>query len=92
MLSAFAERGVVVVGFDRSPRMVELARERLAGRGTVELADMTDFDLGRTLDGAVCPINTLLHLTPEPLARHRRTGRGSRGPTQSIFSLVSAMA
>jgi SAM-dependent methyltransferase len=70
MLSGFADRGVEVVGFDRSPRMVELARERLGGRGTVVVADMTDFDLERTFDGAVCPINTLLHLTPAQLARH----------------------
>ena len=31
---------------------------------------MTDFHLGRTFDGAVCPINTLGHLSPEELARH----------------------
>ena len=31
---------------------------------------MTDFDLDRRFDGAVCPINTLLHLTPDQLARH----------------------
>ena len=70
MLAAFAERGVDVAGFDLLPRMVELACDRLRGRGRVVLADMTDFDLGRTFDGAVCPINTLLHLTPGELARH----------------------
>jgi hypothetical protein len=31
---------------------------------------MTHFDLGRTFDGAVCPVNTLLHLSPDDLARH----------------------
>lgn len=31
---------------------------------------MTDFDLGRTFAGAVCPINTLLHLSPDGLAAH----------------------
>jgi SAM-dependent methyltransferase len=70
MLVALADRGLEVVGIDRSPQMVELARERLGGRGEVHEADMTDFDLGRRFDGAVCPINTLLHLTPEELARH----------------------
>ncbi len=50
--------------------MLELARRRLGGRGEVVLADMTDLDLGRRFDGSVCPINTLLHLSPEQLARH----------------------
>jgi hypothetical protein len=31
---------------------------------------MTDFDLGRRFDGAVCPISTLAHLSPDGLARH----------------------
>jgi SAM-dependent methyltransferase len=80
MLEAFADRGIDVAGIDRSERMVELARERLGDRGTVAVGDMTDFDLGRTFEGAVCPINTLLHLTPDELARHldcmvRHTGR-----------------
>jgi SAM-dependent methyltransferase len=70
ILAAFADRGIDVVGVDLSPRMVELAAARLGGRGTVAVADMTDFDLGRAFDGAVCPINTLLHLTPVQLARH----------------------
>jgi cyclopropane fatty-acyl-phospholipid synthase-like methyltransferase len=63
--------------------MVELARRRLGDRGLVVLADMTDFDLGRTFDGAIAPINTLLHLTPDGLARHlawmaRHLERGGR--------------
>jgi hypothetical protein len=33
-------------------------------------ANMTDFHLGEVFDGAVCPINTLLHLTPSDLHRH----------------------
>ena len=72
MLAAFLDRGVDVAGIDVSPRMVELARRRVGGRGAVAVADMTDFDLGRAFDGAVCPINTLLHLTPEQLAQHLR--------------------
>jgi SAM-dependent methyltransferase len=70
MLDAFARRGVEVVGLDLSPEMVELARARLGEHAEVIEADMTDFDLGRTFGGAISPINTLLHLTPEQLARH----------------------
>jgi SAM-dependent methyltransferase len=70
MLEALGERGLDVTGIDLSEPMLELARGRLAGRGTVVRADMTDFDLGLTFDGAVCPINTLLHLNPAGLARH----------------------
>ena len=50
--------------------MVELARARLGDAAEVVLADMTDFDLGRTFDGALCPINTLAHLSARELARH----------------------
>jgi SAM-dependent methyltransferase len=76
MLAAFADRGVDVAGIDRSAEMLELAQRRLGDRGVLVLADLTDFDLGRTFDGAVCPINTLLHLSPEELARHlARTAR-----------------
>ena len=70
MLEALADRGCQVVGIDSSPRMVEISRERLGTRGEVLEADMTHFDLGRTFDGAVCPINTLLHLSPAELGRH----------------------
>lgn len=70
MLEALADRGCQVVGIDRSPRMVELARRRLGTRGEVFEADMARFDLGRAFDGAVCPINTLLHLSPAELGRH----------------------
>lgn len=73
VLEAFARRGVEIVGIDISEPMVEFARRRLARAGVhaeVVLADMTSFDLGRTFDGAICPINTLGHLTPDELARH----------------------
>jgi SAM-dependent methyltransferase len=76
VLEALARRGLEVVGLDSSPAMVELARAR--GLEVVP-GDMTDFDLGRTFDGAVCPINTLAHLTPGGLARHlERMGRHLR--------------
>jgi SAM-dependent methyltransferase len=70
MLVALAGRGIEAVGLDSSPAMVALASGRLGGAGQVVQADMTAFDLGRTFHGAVCPINTLLHLTPEQLAAH----------------------
>jgi SAM-dependent methyltransferase len=70
MLDALARHGVEVVGIDASPQMVEIARRRLGGRAVVLEADMTEFDLGRTFGGAVSPINTLLHLSPDALARH----------------------
>ena len=73
IVEALARRGVEVVGLDRSPAMVEVARRRLKSSGvtaSVVVADITDFDLGRLFDGAVCPINTLAHLSPDDLARH----------------------
>jgi len=70
MLEACARRGIEVVGLDVSPQMVELARKRLGDRADLVEGDMTAFDLGRTFEGAISPINTLLHLTPEQLARH----------------------
>jgi SAM-dependent methyltransferase len=70
MLEALAARGMEVVGLDSSPVMVELARRRLGTAAEVLEADMTTFDLGRTVQGAVSPINTLLHLTPDQLAMH----------------------
>jgi SAM-dependent methyltransferase len=70
MLEALAARGMEVVGLDSSPVMVELARRRLGAAADVLEADMTTFDLGRTFQGAVSPINTLLHLTPAQLAMH----------------------
>ena len=63
MLEALAQRSLAVTGIDLSVPMLELARRRLGDRGTVIRADMTDFDLGETFDGAVCPINTLTLLT-----------------------------
>jgi SAM-dependent methyltransferase len=85
VLEALARRGVEAVGIDRSPAMVELARARGA---EVFLADMTDFDLGRTFDGALCPINTLAHLSPAELGRHlERMGRHLRPGARYLVQL-----
>jgi len=73
MLVAFARRSVEVVGFDLSEPAVEIARRRTAEFGTlptVVVADMVDFGLGRTFGGAICPINTLGHLSRAQLAAH----------------------
>jgi SAM-dependent methyltransferase len=72
IVEALARQGVEAVGIDRSAHMVEVARNRLRGLESagVVLADMTDFSLDRVFDGAVCPINTLLHLAPSDCARH----------------------
>src|SRR4029078_4358645 len=70
VLEALAERALQVAGIDLSEQMLDLARSRLRGRGTVLLADMVDFDLGEAFDAAVCPINKLTLLTPDALARH----------------------
>jgi hypothetical protein len=57
--------------------------ERHAG-----LYDRADFDLGRTFDGAICPINTLAHLTADELARHLdRMGRHLRPGARYLVQL-----
>lgn len=58
MLEALADRGCRVVGIDTAPQMVALARARRRTRAEIFEADMSNFDLGRTFDGAVCPINS----------------------------------
>jgi SAM-dependent methyltransferase len=70
MLEAFARRGVDVTGIDVSPQMLALARKRLGDDADLHAADMIAFDLGCVFDSAISPINTLLHLTPDVLARH----------------------
>jgi SAM-dependent methyltransferase len=74
VLEAFAAVGVEAVGIDLSPRMVALANERLARKGLpgeARLADMVSFDLGRTFDGAVCPIDSVACLhRPADVVRH----------------------
>jgi cyclopropane fatty-acyl-phospholipid synthase-like methyltransferase len=72
IVQALALRGLETVGVDRSSQMIEAAQKRLAGldNASAVLADITDFSLGRLFDGAVCPINMLLHLSPAALAGH----------------------
>jgi SAM-dependent methyltransferase len=88
VLEALARRGVEAVGLDRSEAMVELARTRLGASAEVVLADMTDFDLGRVFDGAVCPINTLGHLSSLELTQHlEQMGRHLRPGARYLVQL-----
>lgn len=66
---AFRERGVEYIGVDRSAEMLALAPR---GPGITLLeSDVTRFDLGRRVELAWCPINSLCHLDAEPaIAAH----------------------
>jgi SAM-dependent methyltransferase len=88
MLEALAQHGRAVTGIDLSEAMLELARRRLGGKGSVVLADMTHFDLGEVFDGAVCPINTLLHLRSDELARHLACMHRHLAPEAKYFVQV----
>jgi SAM-dependent methyltransferase len=74
VLEAFASQGVQAVGLDNSPAMIALAKRRFAGGdlpAEALLADMTAFDLGRTFEGAVCPIDSVACLLdPSDVAAH----------------------
>jgi SAM-dependent methyltransferase len=73
MVEGLARLGLDVCGIDVAPAMVAAARRRLAAAGVsaeIVLADMCDFDLRRSFEGAVCPINTLGLLRPPNLVRH----------------------
>jgi SAM-dependent methyltransferase len=88
MLAALARHGVEVAGMDLSPEMVAFARRR-APTATLANADMVEFDLGRAFDGAVCPIGTLMHLTPDELPRHLEAmGRHLRTGARYLVQLA----
>ena len=57
------ETGKRVIGIDRSPAMLAVARERAAGL-PVELreGDMRDFELEGPVELVICPFRSLLHL------------------------------
>jgi SAM-dependent methyltransferase len=70
-----ARRGIAVAGVDLSPSMLDraAARMRAAGHPAPLLAqgDARDFDLGRTFDAAICPVNSVGHLhVHDDLVRH----------------------
>ena len=57
------ETGKRVIGIDRSPAMLAVARERAQGL-PLELreGDMRDFELEHQVDLVICPFRSLLHL------------------------------
>ena len=71
LLAALAARGLEVTGIDLSESMVAFTRERVPAAEVI-VADMADFDLGRTFDGALSVVSTVGLLSPERFARHLR--------------------
>jgi SAM-dependent methyltransferase len=62
--------GYHVTGYDNNPKMVEHARKRIAAAGVsnkaqVILGDMRTQSFDRKFDSAICPINSLGHLTSD---------------------------
>ena len=74
LLRGFAAAGFKTVGVDASSQMLALARDhyqRHGYSGTWIQADVTDFNLDEACDLAVCPINSLAHLSsPEAMLAH----------------------
>lgn len=55
--------GKRVIGIDRSPAMLAVARERAAGLPLeLRLGDMRELDLDEAVDLVICPFRSLLHL------------------------------
>ena len=83
LLRSFAQLGFEVVGVDRSPEMLDLAAAGVAAVSMAATAaewvhaDVRDFDLDFGCDLAVCPINSVAHLTQadELLAHLRAVSR-----------------
>jgi len=50
-----------IAGFDLSPGMVEVAKQKFPNVD-ISVADMTDFDLGRTYDVILCLFDSINHL------------------------------
>lgn len=58
-----AARGFDMTGVDISPEMLEIARERCAGKNVLLLCqDMRDFELYGTVGAVVCSLDSLNHL------------------------------
>ena len=73
VMPAFANRGVEVVGIDRSETMLVRARQRMAAAGypspQLQHADMAEFEIGEQCDGGYCPINTFSYIHTDDHAR-----------------------
>lgn len=62
----FLKKGIDVIGVDPSPEMLNVAREKLADDGYNALLlcqSAEDLDLYGTVDGAVCCLDSLNHIT-----------------------------
>ncbi len=71
LLRGFAAIGFEVVGVDLSPEMLELAAASITTPAEWISADVRDFSLDSGCDLAVCPVNSVAHLTePDDLVRH----------------------
>ena len=65
-----AKRGVDMIGVDRSPEMLTLARDRLQEHGCLLLCQSAeDLDLDGTVDAAVCTMDSINHITEEDALR-----------------------
>ncbi len=59
-----AKRGVSVIGVDISPDMLSVAREKSVDKDILYLCqDATSLDLYGTVDGAICCLDSLNHIT-----------------------------
>ena len=74
LLRAFGELGLELVGVDRSPRMIDIARRELAAYpNELICGDVIDVELDAPADLAVCPVNSIAYFDAEQLSRHLAT-------------------
>jgi perosamine synthetase len=83
-----SSRGYDVVGVDRAPSMLRIARERTPALRFVE-ADMTEVDLGETFDVVVILFAALSYqTTPEGILRALGAARRHLGPSGLLIADV----
>jgi SAM-dependent methyltransferase len=58
----FLSQRFVLTGVDSSAGMIAQARKKVPN-ATSLVADITDFDLGKTFDAVICPFDTINHVT-----------------------------
>jgi SAM-dependent methyltransferase len=66
---ALLRRDFDVSGVDLDPEMIALARERLGDEVPLEIGDMAEFDLGRTLDVVMCLFSSIAYVRTEDRLR-----------------------